>query len=462
MKGRFRFLRQDAAALAVFALLSGEAAAQTIRSFQIQPPAPTTGDRVTLRAVVAFPEDCGWQASGGIGFGTQEEMGEIPGWGLDLLVSRASGSCKPVPVQIPVELDLGNLPVAAGPGILRLLVDSLYIEKRAFQMTVAAGPAPGWAQPAAHGGFERLTRTMGVTFDPEGQLISDVLNHAMIVIDPRDGAGLRAFESPASGDVRGLAFDGTFLYASVLDRFGPNIYRLDLQGGILDGFPSPVVSGNVRPLESLAVRGGVLYGTYDTPPLLFAIDPVSHRKLWERALPSRIYGLDTIPEGLLGSDAEGAIYLIEASPTGTDLLLGDSVDVGIPGFPDISALAYDGQGIVAWDRSLSIARSLRTLALWWALDGSLRSYVPEGGRDVDVIRGDVGNIGFEGSFIGLGPTECLVADGPGGVVDNEDRPPEGRAFFYLARFRTVSALDTSYGRSFPHSLRRVDEYDACP
>ena len=448
--------------LALAALGPAEVSAQSIVSFGLDPAAPTTGDRVSLSAMVFLPEDCGWQSAGTIRFGLQDELGPAAGWGLGLDLARTVGACLPVLLTLPIQVDLGTLPVASAPGVLRLRVDGRVADTRLFNLEVAAGPAPGWGEPAFHGGFERLTYCTALTSVPGRLAMSDLLNRAILLVDPKDGTLLSYFDSPGSGDVRGLAFDGHDLFVSVSDAFGPRIYKVDLLGRVLDAFPSPTVSPGAQPLEGLAFLRGILYGTYQSPPILFAIDPVTHRKIWERSLPARILGLDAAPEGLLGVEPSGTLYLIEATPNGEDVVLADPADHGLPGVPELVGLAYDGAGITTWDQSRTEARFFRTLALWWAVDGSLRAYLPDGGQSVDVIRGDVADIQQLSAEVGLGPTTCLVADGPGEIVPAGEDPPPGHAYFYMVRFHAADGFDTSYGRSFPLGFRRIDLADTCP
>src|SRR5207249_1107084 len=123
----------------------------------------------------------------------------------------------------------------------------------------------------------------------------------ILLVDPRTGDPLASFRSPGSGDVRGLAWDGSSFFASVRDSGGPRIYRLDLLGRVLDAFPSPSISPGNGPLEGLAYLNGVLYGSYESPPTLFAINPSTHARLWSRPLPDRILALDAAPQGFLGA-----------------------------------------------------------------------------------------------------------------------------------------------------------------
>ena len=221
--------------------------------------------------------------------------------------------------------------------------------------------------------FRSLTLSAALTALPGRLAMSDLLARAILLVDPITGELLSSLPSPGSGDVRGLAYDGTDLYASVRDANGPRVYKVDLLGRILDLFPSPVVSPGNAPLEGLAFLDGVLYGSYEGPPRLFAINPSTHLKLWDRALPGRILALDAAPEGLLGADAGGQFYFIEPSPTGRDVLLADAADTGLTTTPNLTGLAYDGFGIYAWDSSSDAMLFMRTFALWWALDGTLQT-----------------------------------------------------------------------------------------
>ena len=458
-------------------LAFGQAGAAAIQSFSLSPPGPSTGDPLTLFATVSLDEDCGWVASAKVGFGPQDELGGVPGWGIDLALDPSAPVCVPVLLSLPVQVDLGTLPVAEGQGVLRLRVRGAVQDTRFFSLAVAAGPLAGWAEPAWQGGFTLLAGVGGMTFVPAlsgppapgetlpavpGQLAaSDVLRRLIDFVDPRDGTVVRSFRSPGAGEVRGLAFDGVHLFASGRDTQGPRIFKLDLNGQVLDAFPSPTVTQSNGTLEGLAFLGGVLYGTYVSPPILFAIDPATHRLLWQRDLPSGLTGLDAAPEGLLGIDSGGTLYLVDPTQAGDDVLLGDVLDTGLTGLPSITALAYDGNRVFAFDGSHSEVLYLRGFGLWWALDGTLRAYVPEGGRAVDVIQGDVEQIVQLSGYVDLGAPVCLVSRGAGGVVPTAAEPPPGHAFFYEARFVDGSGFETSYGRG-TLGFRRLDSTDACP
>jgi hypothetical protein len=353
--------------------------------------------------------------------------------------------------------------IASAPAVLRLDVLGSVADTRFFTFEVAAGPAPGWGEPAQHGGFQLFAQASALTSLPGRLAVNDVISHAIGYVDPVTGDLLEVIDAPGSGDVRGLAFDGTNLYASTLDLPGPRVYKLDQAGHVLDVFVSPTVSPGVAPLEGLGFLGGVLYGSYESPPMLFAINPSTHKTIWSRSLPERILALDAAPEGLLGSSPAGRIYLIEPLPTGSDILLADYFDEGSSSSANISGLAYDGFGITLWDASVSQARFMRTLAVWWALDGTLRAYVPDGGVDVDVLRGDIAGVVLQAGYLSLGPTTCLASDSPGGVIGGSDKnPPSGDAYFYVARFRSGGGFETPYGRMFPLGFRRLDDANACP
>jgi hypothetical protein len=438
-----------------------EAGAQQIDSFAIDPAAPTTGDPVTLTAQVTVPEDCGWAIDASIGYGLQGELGPAEGWAMEILLTSTVPTCLPGAVSLPVQESLGTLPVAGGAGILRLRVRGVVEDTRLFNLTVAAGPVPGWEQPALHGGVFLLMHSAGLASVPGGLAMSDQDRQRIIVVDPRDGSLIRAFPAPGNRNARGLAFDGTNLFVSARDLTGPRIFKIDLAGRVLDSFPSPTVSPANAALEGLAFRGGVLYGSHESPPILYAMNPVNHQKIWERSLPTRIPGLDTVPAGLIGVEPTGTIYLIEPSPTGVDQVLGDIADNGIEAGASLVGLAFDGFGIFAWNETAIEIESIRTYGIWWALDGTLRVYVPDGGSSLDVVRGDVSGLRQLSGNVDLGPTTCVVADGAGGSVPTVEDPTLGEAFFYIARFRGASGFDLSYGRS-SLGFRRVDFDNSCP
>ncbi|MFQ5878310.1 MAG: hypothetical protein ACE5JH_11620 [Acidobacteriota bacterium] len=454
------FLRRVAVAIllaTVPAAASPAEAAGTILGFSLDPDSPTTGDPVVFRAEIELTTCC-TQPAVSFGFGLQEELGPDRGWGID--VDVASGNV-PLITVIPVSESLGTLPLAAAPGVLRLRVDGVVEDVRFFDLAVSVGPAPGWKQIALHGGFTKVAQSTALAALPDRIAISDVGRRLILLVDPRTGQTISSFLSPGSGDVRGLAYDGTDLWVSVLDLGGPRAYRVDLLGRVLDFFPTPVISPGNSPLEGLAYRDGVLYGSYPGPPFLFAIDPDTGARMWERPLATRMQGLAPTPAGLLGVEPTGQFYLVEASAGGGDLLLADAADHGIDGLPAIEGLAFDGYGIFAWDASRARAMFMRSFALWWGLDGTLQAYVPDGGRSTDVLRGSVGGLLQLSGNVGLGSTLCLVANGAGGTVPTEDDPAEGEAFFYLSRFESAGGFDQSYGRS-SLGFRRFDFADACP
>lgn len=438
-----------------------DSAAQQINSFAIDPPAPTTGDAVNLTAEVTVQEDCGWSADASIGFGSQPELGPSQGWAIEILLTPSIDPCLPTPLTLPVQKSLGILPVATGGGVLRLRVRGVVEDTRLFNLDVSPGPAAGWEQPALHGGLFRLMHSAGLAAVPGGLAMSDQDLQRIIVVDPRDGSLLRAFPAPGNRNARGLAFDGTNLFVSARDSAGPRIYKIDLAGRVLDSFPSPTVSPANATLEGLAFQNGVLYGTHESPPILFAMNPATHQKIWERSLPVRMPGLDAIPGALVGVEPSGTIYLIAPSPTGEDLVLADLADNGIGGSADLTGLAFDGLGLFAWNGTALEIQSLRTYALWWALDGTLRAYVPEGGLAVDVLRGEVSRIVQLAGNVDLGATTCLVAEGAGGTVQTPEDPQVGGVFFYVARFQAADGFDLSYGRS-SLGFRRIDFDNSCP
>src|SRR6266850_310345 len=88
-------------------------------------------------------------------------------------------------------------------------------------------------------------------------------------------------------------------------------------------------------------------------------------------------------------------------------------------------LAYDGLGIYAWDATAPAMLFMRTFALWWALDGTLQSYVPGPDLAIDVIRGDVENVLQLAGYFDLaffGPAVCLAGKSRGGAVAEPDDP----------------------------------------
>ena len=439
------------------------AVAQSITSFSIKPAMPTTGDPVTLTAELALPEDCLWEETTVISFGPQEELGPGEGWAIDVRLTRTLEVCLQVPIDLSIDAALGTLPLASGPGVLRLFEDGVVADTALFDLEVVPGPAPGWTQMARHGGFNIIVLSASLTAVGDLLAMGDLsFPREIFLFDPRIQTEITAFGAPGSGDVRALAFDGTNLFASVAEIFGgPRIYVVGLQGQIIDSFASPTVLPGSLPLEGLAVHQGVLYGSHPSPPTLFAIDPESHQMLWHRSLPDRILGMAPVPTGLLGIVPTGTLYFIEPAPDGEEIVLADPVDLGISVMQEFVGLAFDGFGAFVWDRQHIQLRFLRTLALWWARDGTLRMYVPEGGLSVDILRGSVAGLRQLAFNVDLGPTTCLVCDGSGGTVPPDGDPPPGEAYLYLARFRSVDGFNTSYGRS-SLGLRRIDLDGSCP
>jgi len=431
----------------------------TIESFSLSPASPNTGDPVILSGTFQSTSSCNF-IDASIGFGPQPELGGQSGWAIT--VDFRDGAM-PVISTCPIEKNFGTLQVAAGDGILRARSNGIVDDVMPFTLAIAPGPAPGWEGPVPHGGFSELWLISALTAVPNRLAMSDTQSRRILLVDPGTGELLDLIPSPGSGDVRGLASDGTNLYASVRDLNVPRIYKIDLLGRVLDVFPSPVISPGNAPLEGLAFRNGVLYGSYESPPRLFAIDPSTHQKLWDRALPGGITALDAAPEGLLGAEPDGYFYLIGPSPTGVDILLADPIDTGIAN-PNITGLAYDGLGVYVWDAATVSMLSMRTFALWWALDGTLQSYLPGSALSVDVIRGDVGDTVQLAGYFDLAffaPARCLSGGGAGGPVVDPDDPPPGHAFFYVARFIDAAGRQTSYGRT-SDGFRRIDSSNACP
>ena len=451
--------RALAACLALLGAGRAEASV-SIQSFSLQPVSPTTGDALILTAVIESTSSCDF-VDATIRLGPQDELAGQQGWGID--VDFQDGPL-PVVSTCPIEKNFGSLQVFSGSGVLRARDNGVVDDSRLFTLSVAPGPAPGWSEPSLHGGFDRQSQCSAITAIPGGLAMNDLLRHQILFVDPQTGDELSNINAPGSGDVRGLAYDGTSLFASVRDAFGPRIYRLDLLGRILDAFPSPVISPGNAPLEGLAFLNGVLYGSYESPPTLFAINPSTHQKLWERSLPGRILALDAAPEGLLGAQATGDFYFIEPSAAGQDILMSDPVETGITGLPNLTGLAYDGSITYVWDANAGRMLFMRTFALWWAVDGTLQTYVPSPDRAVDVIRGDLVNVFQVSGYLDLsffGPAVCLASRGVGGVVPEADDPPAGHAFYYLARFIDATGGQSSYGRT-SDGFRRIDTSNACP
>ncbi len=450
-------------ALLLGLLLGGPAPAEatvSILSFSLEPAGPDTGDPVVLSAVIQSTSSCDFLGAS-IAWGPQPELGGLPGWGIDV---RFRDGVLPVVSTCPIETSFGTLVVASGDGVVRARSNGMVDDTAFFTLGVAPGPAPGWSGPALHGGYQLLTVSAALTALPGRLAMSDLLRRLILLVDPKTGEEMSSFFSPGTGDVRGLAFDGTSLYAAVRDTLAPRIYKLDLLGRVLDVFPSPFISPGSAPLEGLAFLDGVLYGSYESPPTLFAINPSTHQKLWERSLPGRILALDAAPEGLLGAEATGSFYFIQPSPAGDDILMSDTIDSGITTFPNLSGLAYDGFGTYVWDSNASEVLFMRTFAVWWAVDGTLRAYVPPPDLAVDVIRGDLDNLAQLAGYLDLsyfGPAVCLAGRSAGGVVPEADDPPAGHAFFYLARFLDAAGSPGSYGRT-SYGFRRIDSRNACP
>ena len=432
----------------------------SIQGFSLEPAEPDTGDPVVLTASILSTSICEFLGAT-MAWGPQPELGGLPGWGIDI---QFRDGPLPVVTTCPVETNFGTLVVASGEGVVRARNNGVVNDAAFFTLSVAPGPAAGWDGPALHGGYQGLTLSAALTALPGRLAMSDLLRRTIVFIDPKTGDPLSEFFAPGSGDVRGLAFDGTNLYAAVRDNTVPRIYKLDLLGRVLDAFPSPIFSPGSAPLEGLAYLDGVLYGTYESPPTLFAIDPSTHQKLWQRPLPGRILALDAAPQGLLGAEATGYFYFIEPSPTGDDVLTADPIETGITNFPNLAGLAYDGSVMYLWDSNSSQILFMRTFAVWWAVDGTLRAYVPPPDLAVDVIRGDIRNIAQLSGYLDLSfyaPAVCLASRSTGGVVAEPDNPPAGHVFFYVARFIDANGSPGSFGRT-TDGFRRLDSRGACP
>jgi hypothetical protein len=444
-------------------LAAAPAGADAILDFSLAPPDPTTGDPIRLEALVGLDQDCVWGATAGLRFGDQAELGPAPGWAIDLRIEALEPLCAPVPAQRTFGIDLGPQSlVGAAPGVLRLFVDGALRDTAFFDLEVRAGAAPGWRQPALHDVVVRPTQCAALTFVPGRLVMADRGLRRILLVDPATGGTLGSVPAPGNGDVRGLAWDGsTYLYASVDDTLGPRLYRLDLAGRVFEVYPSPTVSPGNEPLEGLAFLGGVLYGLLGSPPILYAIDPATRQVLWQRAAPTRLPAVDAVPGGILAIDPSGTIYLLEPRAGGQDRLLADVVDNGITGIADLQGFAFDGLRGYAWNAARSEILWIRSYALWWAVDGTLRGYLPPGGRDLDVARGEVARLRQLSSNVDLGPLVCLTADGAGGVVPDAGDPPAGEAWFYVARFTSAEGFQLSYGRSSA-GFRRIDLGSACP
>jgi hypothetical protein len=444
--------------------------AQYIASIEFSPTPANTGDPVFLVIRILIAQDCLWKPSASARFGTQPELDPLPGWGIDLFLERTTPACEKPRAPLRFKVDLGTLPVASGPGVVRLTLSDRDGSTELFDdLTVMAGPAPGWRHPVAHGGEPMFMQSAAAAaIDIRVLAIADLARRDIFLYDLLTRDILGEFRTPGTfGLARGLAFDGAHLFVSVADLFGPAIFEIDLDGIIHNTFPSPTISPGNRPLEGLAYHDGTLYGTIESPPTLFAIDPDDGSRLWSRGLPLRILGLTSCPEGLLGVEPTGRVLLIDPSPFGFDMTIGDLFDLGLIGIPsgiELQSLAFDGTQLFAWDAIQSTMRSLRPLALWWAIDLSLQSYVPREARSVDVIRGQVDRMRQLAGNVGLGPTICLVSEGSGGAVEEGEAPPLGEAQFFLARVRGPGGFKTGYGRSSA-GFRRIEEPSfpgACP
>jgi hypothetical protein len=466
MRGAGRVFARVAVALALCAPVQ----AQIITSIRFAPDRPNTGDPVFLVVDIIISQDCRWEPSAVARFGIQPELDPLPGWGIDLFLQRTSPACEKPNAPLRFEVDLGFLPLASGPGVLRLQLSDRPGRTELFNdLTVDAGPAPGWRQAVSHGGEELFLQSAGAeAVAPRVLAIGDLLRRDIFIYDTLSHQILGEIGTPGTlGQVRALAWDGGHLFVAVNDTLGPKILEFDLDGVLFNSFPSPRVSPQNRPLEGLAWHEGLLYGTIESPPLLLAIDPADGRLIWSRSLPVRILGLTSIPQGLLGAEPGGLLLLIEPSPSGSETTIGDLFDLGwfgIPGGVDVQSLAYDGSQLFAWDARNSTLRSLRPLALWWTLDLTLRSYLPPRAGSIDVIRGDIGRMRQLAGSVSLGPTICLVSNGRGGEVPAGDDPPPGEAWFFLARMRGETGFKTGYGRS-TLGFRRLEDPPfpgACP
>ena len=436
--------------------------AQSLVAASADPIQSDTGDRVVFRATIEMPQDCAWQAGVAIAFGTQPELGPGTGWGLDLTLSPGTISCLPGIIQFTIENDLGLLPVASGPGIARLVVDGAVADTSPFTLAVNPGPAPGWSGPSADAQLQIFVQSAGLVAFGTLLAVGDNLHHNISFVEPIEGIVTGTFRSPGNGNVRALATDGDRFFVSVADSFGPRLYRVSATGVVQDSWASPVVLPGPQALEAMAWSDGVLYGAYPSPAILFAIQPFTHQILWQRSLPARFTGLAAVPGGFVAVDATGNFHWLDPGPTGGSTLIADLVDTGLPVNADITDLTWDGRGLFLFDQNFASLWWVRTYALWWAQDGTLRAYAPPALGPVDVIRGRLAELRFTSGNVTLGATTCLMADGPGGVViDPGGPPPLGEGYFYLARFEGNAGFDTSYGRG-SDGFRRFEPAPACP
>jgi len=437
------------------------AAAQSIVSASADPPQARTGETILFRATLQMPQDCAWRAEAALDFGPQPEIGGT-GWGLNLTVSPGTINCLPGTIQFTTENDLGLPPVAAGPGIARLIVSANVTDTEPFTLAVDPGPAPGWDGPSADARVMLFVQTAGLAWFGDRIAIADNLHHEIDLLDPVTQLVSGGFRAPGNGNVRGLATDGDGFYVSVADTFGPRLYHLNATGGVLGSWASPVVLPGPLALEAVAWRDGVLYGAYPSPPILFAIHPTTHQVLWQRSLPARLTGVAAVPAGFVGLEASGNFYFIDPGPSGGSLQIADLADSGLPVSADFTDLTWDGRGLFAFEQNFASLWWVRTYALWWAADGTLRSYAPPGLGPVDVIRGNLSALHYSSGNVELGPTVCLLADGPGGIViDAGGAPAPGAGYFYLARFEGEAGFDTSWGRG-TIGFRRHETSPACP
>ena len=458
------------AGMATAAALCVPLQAQFIVSIDFSPDQPNTGDPVFLDLRVLIAQDCRWKPLAGAAFGIHPELDPLPGWAIDVFLERTTLACEKPSSPLRFKVNLGTLPVASGPGVLRLTLSDRPGSMEFFNdLTVEAGAAPGWKQLVAHGGEQMFMQSAAAeAIDTRVLAIGDLNRRDIFLLDLVSGEILGEFRTPGTfGEARGMAFDGNHLFVSVGDVFGPRVFEIDLDGVIQNSFPSPTFSPANRPLEGLAHHDGTLYGTIESPPWLFAIDPDDGRTLWGRSLPVRILGLTSTSAGLLGVEPTGRVLQIEAAPLAFDTTLADLFDLGMIGIPsgiELQSLAFDGTQLFAWDAIHTTMRSLRPLALWWALDLTLRSYVPSGAQSVDVIRGQVDRIRQQAGQVVLGPTVCLVSEGRGGAVEEGDDPSLGEAHFFLARVRGPGGFKSGYGRSSA-GFRRLEDTPlpgACP